>query len=360
MPESVLSFDPSPIPDTFPVMENERIINPGQREDDDNRALRPSSLDEFIGQEQIKQTLRICMEAAKQRGQAVDHVLLSGPPGLGKTTLAHIIKQEMEVGLKTTSGPTIERKDDLAALLTDLQNGDVLFIDEIHRLNRIVEECLYPAMEDYFIDILIGEGPHAKSIRLELPHFSLIGATTRTGLLTGPLRDRFGIHLRVEFYQPEEILQILKRSAKLMKVSCEPGGLEALATRSRGTPRIANRLLRRVRDYAQVRADGCVTEPVTIEACELLGVDRQGLDPMDRQILSAIVEKFDGGPVGIKTIAAALGEDEGTLEEVYEPYLLQIGFLQRTPNGRVATRRAYEHLGLKAKNPADVQEGLFD
>ena len=340
-------------------MTTDRIINPGHNDDDDHRHLRPSSLDDFVGQEQIKQTLRICIEAAKKRDQAIDHVLLSGPPGLGKTTMAHIVKEEMGVGLKTTSGPVVERKDDLAALLTDLQHGDILFIDEIHRMNRVVEECLYPAMEDFFIDILIGEGPHAKSIRLDLPKFSLIGATTRTGLLTGPLRDRFGIHLRVEFYKPEEILQILRRSAKVMKVRSEPGGLEELATRSRGTPRVANRLLRRVRDYADVRADGVVTEGVTREACDLLGVDPHGLDSMDRQILTAIVEKFDGGPVGLKTIGAALGEDDGTIEEVYEPYLIQNGFLQRTPNGRVATARAYEHLGITKSEKRGPQRDLF-
>ncbi len=340
-------------------MEPERIISGFNREDDESRTLRPVRLADFIGQERIKQTLSICIEAAKRRGSPVDHVLFSGPPGLGKTTLAHIVKHEMEVGIKTTSGPVVERKDDLAALLTGLETSDVLFIDEIHRLNRVVEECLYPAMEDFFIDVMIGEGPHAKSIRLDLPPFTAVGATTRTGLLTGPLRDRFGIHLRVEFYSADEILQILRRTAKLMDVVSEEDGLQELATRSRGTPRVANRLLRRVRDYAEVRADGRVTAKVTREACDLLGVDHQGLDPMDRQILGAIADKFDGGPVGIKTISAALGEDEGTIEEVYEPYLIQLGFLQRTPNGRVVTARACEHLGVELRRERDSQQNGF-
>ena len=310
-------------------------------------SLRPRSLDEFIGQEQIKTTLKISIEAARARGEALDHVLIAGPPGLGKTTLAHIIAINMGVHLKTTSGPILERKDDLAALLTaDLSSGDVLFIDEIHRLNRVVEECLYPAMEDFFIDIVLGEGPHAKTIQIDLQPFTLVGATTRSGLLTGPLRDRFGIQLRLGFYKENEIARIVHRSSKILEIECEEDGIRELAQRSRGTPRVANRLLRRVRDYAQVRRDGVITGDIAREALELLEVDNMGLDHMDHLILRAIIEKFGGGPVGIKTICAALGEDERTLEEVYEPYLIQIGFLNRTPAGRVATAHAYEHLGI--------------
>ncbi len=308
--------------------------------------IRPDNLSNYIGQKEVKTKLAICIEAAKQRQEALDHVLLSGPPGLGKTTLAHIIANELAVNIRTTSGPVIERKADLAGLLTELKEGDVLFIDEIHRLNRVVEECLYPAMEDYFIDILIGEGPHAKSVKIDLPHFTLVGATTRSGMLTGPMRDRFGIQCRLNFYDPEDISQILSRSARILNISCESVGIEELAHRSRRTPRVANRLLRRVRDYAQVRSDGIITQSVAQEALELLEIDHRGLDQMDRQILHAIASKFAGGPVGLRTIAVALGEDEGTLGEVYEPFLIQEGFLNRTPSGRMLTPAAYEHIGL--------------
>ncbi|MFH1740819.1 MAG: Holliday junction branch migration DNA helicase RuvB [bacterium] len=322
--------------------------------------LRPRTLEEFIGQEQIKTTLSICIQAARARGEALDHVLIAGPPGLGKTTLAHIIANQMGVNLRTTSGPVLERKDDLAALLTaDLSQGDVLFIDEIHRLNRVVEECLYPAMEDFFIDIVLGEGPHAKTIQIDLHRFTLVGATTRSGLLTGPLRDRFGIQLRLGFYNETEIAQILRRSARILEVKCDEEGVIELARRSRGTPRVANRLLRRVRDYAQVRHDGVITAEIAREALELLEVDEKGLDNMDHQILRAIIEKFGGGPVGIKTICAALGEDERTLEEVYEPYLIQLGFLNRTSAGRVATANAYKHLGLRPGSPGSLQPDLL-
>ena len=340
----------------------ERFIsgNESNGEETFQATLRPKKLREFIGQEQIKTTLSIAMEAALRRGEALDHVLIAGPPGLGKTTLAHIIASEMNAGLRTTSGPVIERKDDLAALLTaDLKEGDVLFIDEIHRLNRVVEECLYPAMEDYFIDIVLGEGPHAKTIKIDINKFTLVGATTRSGLLTGPLRDRFGIQLRLSFYTKDEIAEVIRRSAKILGVECVEQGINELAQRSRGTPRVANRLLRRVRDYAQVRHDGVITEPVAREALELLEVDSHGLDNMDRQILLTIIEKFGGGPVGIKTIGAALGEDEGTLEEVYEPYLIQLGFLNRTPAGRMATVRAHEHLSISPGTTGPRQQDLL-
>lgn len=309
-------------------------------------SIRPETLEQFVGQRETKTKLAICIEAARKRGEALDHVLLSGPPGLGKTTLAGIIAEEMSVNIRATSGPVLERKADLAGLLTELKEGDVLFIDEIHRLNRVVEECLYPAMEDYFFDILIGDGPHAKSVKIDLPHFTLVGATTRSGMLTGPMRDRFGIQCRLNFYEEEDILIILRRTARILDVPHEAGGLEELAGRSRRTPRIANRILRRVRDYAQVRSDGVLTRDVAREALDLLEIDAFGLDQMDRRILSTAAEKFGGGPVGLKTLAIALGEDEGTLEEVYEPFLIQEGFINRTPSGRVLTPKAYEHLGL--------------
>jgi len=342
---------------------NERITGGNQMEEGEESfqaTLRPRTLDEFIGQEQIKKTLSICIEAARARGDALDHVLVAGPPGLGKTTLAHIIAAQMGVGLRTTSGPVLERKDDLAALLTaDLAKGDVLFIDEIHRLNRVVEECLYPAMEDFFIDIVLGEGPHAKTIQIDVHPFTLVGATTRSGLLTGPLRDRFGIQLRLGFYNEKEIGQILRRSARILEVDCEEEGIQELARRSRGTPRVANRLLKRVRDYAQVRRDGVITAEVAREALDLLEVDNMGLDHTDHLILRTLIEKFGGGPVGIKTICAALGEDERTLEEVYEPYLIQIGFLNRTPAGRVATAHAYAHLGISLRGHVSPQSDLL-
>lgn len=325
-----------------------RILSPqsGMDEPAGTEDLRPRSFSYFIGQDEVKTKLHICIEAAKLRGEALDHVLLAGPPGLGKTTLAHIIAAEMNVNLRVTSGPVMERKADLAGMLTELKAGDVLFIDEIHRLNRAVEECLYPAMEDFFIDVMLGEGPHARSINLDLPHFTLIGATTRSGMLTGPMRDRFGIHCRLNFYEPEDIRQILHRSATIYNVPFEEPGMIELANRSRRTPRVANRILRRVRDYAQVRGDGTITKAIANEALEFLEIDHLGLDQMDRRILNTIAEKFSGGPVGLRTIAVALGEDEGTLEEVYEPYLIQEGLLNRTPSGRVLTRNAYSHLGI--------------
>lgn len=311
-------------------------------------SLRPKNADEFIGQTSIVEKLRIFIEAARRRGEALDHVLLYGPPGLGKTTLAHIIAQEMGTNLRSTSGPIIERKDDLAAILTELKPGDVLFIDEIHRLNRIVEECLYPALEDRKIDILIGDGPHAKSIKLDLEPFTLVGATTRAGMLTGPLRTRFGITLRLDFYNTAELNEIVDRSARLLAVQTKGNGTRTIAERSRGTPRIANRILRRVRDIAQIRHDGIVDDKVAAKALEILEIDQRGLDLQDRAFLSCLIEKFSGGPVGLNTLAVALSEDEDTLIDVVEPYLIQSGFLARTPRGRVATPAAYEHLGLKA------------
>mgnify|MGYP002510548898 CR=1 FL=1 len=308
--------------------------------------LRPQKLDDYIGQKKAKENLKVYIEAAKGRGDALDHVLLYGPPGLGKTTLAGIIANEMDVNLKITSGPAIEKPGEMAAILNNLQEGDVLFVDEIHRLNRQVEEVLYPAMEDYAIDIMIGKGASARSIRLELPKFTLVGATTRAGMLTAPLRDRFGVVNRMEFYTVEELKTILLRSAKVLEVGIDSKGADALARRSRGTPRLANRLLKRVRDFAQVKYDGVITKEVADFALDILDVDKLGLDQNDRNILSAMIEKFSGGPVGLDTLAAALGEDAGTLEDVYEPYLLMNGLINRTPRGRVATRLAYRHLGL--------------
>ena len=312
--------------------------------------LRPQMLEDYIGQEKAKETLKIYIEAAKARGEALDHVLFYGPPGLGKTTLAGIIAKEMNVNIKITSGPAIEKPGEMAAILNNLQEGDVLFVDEIHRLNRQVEEVLYPAMEDYAIDIMIGKGASARSIRLDLPKFTLVGATTRAGMLTAPLRDRFGVVNRMEFYTVEELKTIILRSARVLEVGIDERGAYALARRSRGTPRLANRLLKRVRDFAQVKYDGYITEEVANYALDLLDVDKEGLDQTDRGLLLIMIEKFQGGPVGLDTLAAAIGEDAGTIEDVYEPYLLKNGFIQRTPRGRVVTDSAYRHLGISHEN----------
>jgi len=315
------------------------------------RALRPKALTEYVGQAKAREQLEIFIGAAKQRGEALDHVLLFGPPGLGKTTLSHIIANELGVNMRQTSGPVLEKPKDLAALLTNLEPNDVLFIDEIHRLSPVVEEILYPALEDYQIDIMIGEGPAARSIKLDLQPFTLVGATTRAGMLTNPLRDRFGIVARLEFYTPDELVKIVTRSAGFLKVPIDVEGATQLARRSRGTPRIANRLLRRVRDYAQVKGQGLITEDIANQALKMLDVDPQGFDVMDRKLLEAVVHRFDGGPVGLDNIAASIGEERDTIEDVIEPYLIQQGFLQRTPRGRVATLAAYRHLGVTA--PAD-------
>ena len=311
--------------------------------------LRPQYLDDYIGQTRIKENLRILIQAAKNRGEVLDHLLFSGPAGLGKTTLANVIANEMGVNIKTSSGPTIERSGDLAAILTNLEEGDVLFIDEIHRMNRSIEEVLYPAMEDYALDIIIGQGPAARSIRLDIPHFTLIAATTRTGLLTGPLRDRFGAAYRLEYYTPQELKDIIIRSANILEISIDDKGALEIATRSRATPRLANRMLKRVRDYAQVKADGNITRKLAQEALDFYEVDAMGLDTTDNKILNLLVRTFKGRPVGLSTLASALGEEEGSLEDVYEPYLLQQGLLIRTPKGRVATQKAFEHLGEEFK-----------
>lgn len=312
--------------------------------------LRPQLLDDYIGQEKAKEILKVYITAARERGEALDHVLFYGPPGLGKTTLAGIIANEMHVNIKITSGPVIEKPGEMAAILNNLQEGDVLFVDEIHRLNRQVEEVLYPAMEDYAIDIMIGKGASARSIRLDLPKFTLVGATTRVGMLTAPLRDRFGVIHRLEFYTVEELKRIIARSAKVLDVGIDDAGATALARRSRGTPRLANRLLKRVRDFAQVKYDGYITEDVANYALDLLDVDKCGLDQTDRNLLMTIIERFDGGPVGLDTLAASLSEDSGTIEDVYEPYLLKNGFIQRTPRGRIVTDLAYAHLGILKQN----------
>jgi len=341
---------------------NERIISPEPQPDEipTDISLRPTNLDEYVGQEEVKRNLRIFIEAAKERSDALDHVLFHGSPGLGKTSLAYIIANELGVNINSTSGPVIERAGDLAAILTSLQPRDVLFIDEVHRLNRVVEEILYPAMEDFQLDIIIGQGPSARTMKIPLPPFTLVGATTRTGLLTPPLRDRFGVIQRVEFYQPEELQQIISRSAELLEIPIKYDGAFEIARRSRGTPRVANRILRRVRDYAQVKADGVITKEVATHALDMLSVDDQGLDKMDRHIMLTIIDKFNGGPIGLDTLSAAVCEEKDTIEDVYEPFLIQRGYIKRTPRGRMATKRAYSHFNIKMEEEKDQsQRPLF-
>jgi holliday junction DNA helicase RuvB len=337
----------------------DRLADPEEiaQDQDLDRSLRPRSLTAFVGQPALREQLQIFIEAAKSRGEPLDHVLLAGPPGLGKTTLANIIAIEMGVNIVTTSGPALERKADMAAILTHLEQGDVLFIDEIHRLNRSIEEILYPAMEDFEIDIVIGQGPSARTIRLELPHFTLIGATTRSGLITTPLRDRFGFSHRLDYYSTDDLSLIVRRSSGILEVAIDEEGAHSLALRSRGTPRIVNRLLRRVRDYAQVRHEGDITAAIALDALRLFEVDDEGLDRVDREILNLILHKFDGGPVGLSTLAVAIGEEADTIEDVYEPYLLQRGFLKRTPRGRVLTRLGYEHCGVQP--PSTFESGTL-
>ncbi len=340
--------------------EEQRIIDPAAAMDDVmvDRAIRPRLLADYVGQPAVKEQMEIFIPAARQRSEALDHVLIFGPPGLGKTTLAHIIANEMQVQLHQTSGPVLERAGDLAALLTNLQPHDVLFVDEIHRLSPVVEEVLYPAMEDYQLDIMIGEGPAARSIKVDLPPFTLVGATTRAGLLTSPLRDRFGIVQRLEFYNQADLTHIVQRSAGILAMAIDTEGAGEIARRSRGTPRIANRLLRRVRDYAQVKGDGEITAAIADAALSMLKVDANGIDHMDRRLLKTVLEKFDGGPVGVDSLAAAIGEERGTIEDVLEPFLIQQGFLMRTPRGRVATRRAFEYFGFKPR-PETMADDLF-
>ena len=340
-------------------MTEDRIIAPGATREDEviEASIRPKRLHEYLGQQPVREQMQIYIEAAKQRGEALDHVLIFGPPGLGKTTLSHVIANELGVNLRVTSGPVIEKAGDLAALLTNLQPFDVLFIDEIHRLSPVVEEVLYPAMEDYQIDIMIGDGPAARSIKLDLPPFTLIGATTRAGLLTAPLRDRFGIVQRLQFYGVEDLTRIVRRSAQILGIACAADGAVEIARRARGTPRIANRLLRRVRDYAQVKGDGSIDTAIARAAMDMLKVDPEGFDELDRRMLGIIIDAFDGGPVGVESLAAALSEERGTLEDVIEPFLIQQGYLMRTARGRMATAKAYRHLGFK---PKAGSAGLFE
>ncbi len=337
-------------------MKEERLINPqaDSEESSQERALRPKKLEDYVGQNEVCEQMEIFIQAARNRNEALDHVLIFGPPGLGKTTLSHIVANEMQVGLRQTSGPVIEKPGDLAAILTNLEEHDVLFIDEIHRLSPVVEEILYPAMEDYQLDIMIGEGPAARSIKLDLPPFTLVGATTRAGLLTSPLRDRFGIVQRLDFYSNEELGTIIHRSAALLGIEIDKGGAEEIAKRSRGTPRIANRLLRRARDYAQVKADGVINAEVANYALDMLKVDQSGLDHMDRRLILSLIEKFEGGPVGVESLAATIGEERGTIEDVIEPYLIQQGFMMRTPRGRVVTSLAYAHFGFNRAGQSEI------
>ncbi len=342
---------------------DERDIAPIRLEEDERieASLRPRYIDDFIGQERLKENLKVFVKAAKARGEALDHVLFYGPPGLGKTTMAHIISNELGSQIRTTSGPVIDKAGDLAAILTNLEERDVLFIDEIHRLSSAIEEILYPAMEDYHIDIMIGQGPSARSVRLDIPRFTLIGATTRAGLLTSPLRDRFGVILRFDFYSAEDIMTIVTRSSSILGIKINPDGAAEIAGRSRGTPRVANRLLRRVRDFAQVKAGGVITREVATEALTMLEIDSKGFDKMDRRILLTIIDKFGGGPVGVESLAVALQEERDAIEDLYEPYLIQEGFLNRTPRGRVATELAYKHMGriFRGRTPDESQDKLF-